>query len=949
MEQGYLIVQVIAAEGALPIENAKVRVFSLNNVLLYEQTTDVNGNTSKFALDAPDSKLQQSIETAKNAYTQYNVLVGAKGFTPILIEGVTITGGSESVLPVNLHPLCDGRTENCGYEYIQIPPPLCAEDTPPQLQHIEPASQPNVPYNSPADSPIYYSPQEWIEDGIEARKKDHYLPPINPVGSVARYDDEYFPLENFGFVDSMQNPELRIQNQSMSNNMTAGSELANMGNGLRVNDFSSPSNNNGQAINYNNAGMQNRPSAGNEPIVVDDTITTAIVPTAFVEERSQPISIAPRLGASPGAHPAQALGPIFLPEFVRVKLGLPTSNAPVVRVPFIDYIKNVTSSEIFDTWPRSSMLANIHVIVTFLLNRIYSEWYPSRGHNFDITSTTQHDQRFIYGRNIFANIDRLVDEVYNVFARRVGFANPYFTEYCNGTTATCRGLSQWGTVTLANRGYTPLRILQFYYHNDMRLEETNLFQSVVSSYPGTPLRIGSQGPDVLRIQNFLNRIRTNFPAIPTISPPNGSYQASTAASVRAFQQSQNMTADGVVGLNTWNRITRIYVAVIRLSELGGEAERVGLSPNPPTVIIRQGDRGVNVAHLQYILDMLSRYYANIPAIIRDSSFGANTRNAVLAFQRMVNINPDGVVGPVTWNRLYQAYRGMTHVPSLPPVPPPGIAPPAPGPQRPYPGVVQRVGARGENVRWIQESINIIRRVYPAIPALTEDGVFGSLTQNAVIRFQQTFALVPDGLVGPMTWAKLNDMRNQVTGGTAAPQPPTGGQPPQPPGANIPAYPGHLIQEGARGDSVRQIQEALNTVRRRFPQIRQLNVDGVFGPLTRASVIAFQAAMGLVQDGIIGPITWRALMEMAADFNAPMNFNGTLLTVGSRGEDVRLMQQLITDLSRQHASIPVLNADGVFGPITQGAVRDVQRTFGLNADGIIGPNTWGRIVSEWRRL
>jgi len=899
MEQGYLVVQAITAEGAIPVENAKVRIFSISNVLLYEQLTDINGNTERFVLDAPNKELQLAIETAPRAYTQYNVLVGARGFTPILIEGVTITGGSESVLPVNLHLLCDGRTENCGYEYINIPPPLCAEPTPPQLQHIEPSEAPDVPYNSPDDSPIYYAPQGWIEDGIEARSKDHYLPPINPVGSVARYDDEYYPLENYGFVG--------VERESVS-----GSD--------RV-----------------------RPPARSLQLYSDSDFENAQrVPGSLSDEDDDLVYAGGVVSAAASIDPARSLGPVFLPEFVRVKLGLPTSNAPVVRVPFIDYIKNVTSSEIFDNWPRSSMLANIHIIVTFLLNRIFAEWYPSRGHNFDITSTTQHDQRFIYGRNIFANIDRTVDEVYNTFARRVGFANPYFTEYCNGTTATCRGLSQWGTVTLANRGYTPIRILQFYYHNDMRLETTNLFQSVVSSYPGTALRIGSAGPDVLRIQNFLNRIRTNFPAIPTISTPNGSYQASTAAAVRAFQQSQNMTADGVVNLATWNRITRIYVAVIRLSELDGEAQRIGLSPNPPTYIVRQGDRGARVAHLQYLLDVFGRYFANLPTIIRDSNFGANTRNAVLAYQRMVGINADGVVGPITWSRMYQTYRGLSHIPGLPPISPPGTA--APGPQRPYPGTALRVGSRGEDVRWVQESINIIRRVYPTIPALTEDGSFGPLTLGAVQRFQQTFALVPDGIVGPMTWGKLVDMRNQVSGGTTMPQPPAGGG-----GAGVPQYPGTPIREGSQGQSVRQIQEAINVVRRRFPEIRALNVDGVFGPLTRASVISFQRAKGLTQDGIVGPITWRALMELAAEFNAPMNFNGTLLTVGSRGEDVRLMQQLLTDLSRQHMAIPALNADGIFGPLTQGAVRDFQRLFGLNADGIIGPITWARIVNEWRRL
>jgi len=700
MGKGFLVVQTVTAEGALPVAGASVRIWTNDNKLLFEVTTDANGNTERFELSAPPAEYQLSPQTAPYSFTEYTVEARAQGFIPIYIRGVQIFDGSESVLPINLHPLCEDRTHDCGYELIEVPPPTCAEPTGPQKQDEPPPPYEAVAQGDPyAPSPDYSSPQEWYYDELQT---------------------EIDGGAEDGYVE------------------TAGSAVE---------------------------------------VGTDD-------PPAPLAQFVQPLNKQPahpmgRLGVPPGGNFQTGLGPVFLPEFVRVKLGLPTSSAQVVRVPFIDYIKNVTSSEIFDHWPRNSMVANIHVIVTFLLNRIYSEWYPSRGYNFDITSTTQHDQRFIFGRNIFANISRTVDEFFNTFARRIGFANPYFTEYCNGTTATCRGLSQWGTVTLSNRGFTPLQILRYYYHNDMALETTDVFQGVASSYPGLPLTIGSQGPSVLRIQNFLNRIRTNFPAIPQINPADGVFRADTAAAVRAFQQAMNLRpVDGIVGPATWNLITQRYVAVIRLSELNGEAERIGLSPNPPTVIVRQGDRGVHVAHVQYILDVLSRYYSNIPSVIRDSNFGPNTRNAVIAFQRMQGITADGIVGPVTWNRLYAAYRGLSNIPQPPQPPPPGPGTPPPGNTRPYPGSPIREGARGENVRFIQESINLVRQVYTNLPALNEDGIFGPNTRNAVIAFQHQFALVPDGIVGPMTWAKLMEERAEVSGGVPVVPPPP--QPPVPP-------------------------------------------------------------------------------------------------------------------------------------------------------------------------
>ena len=195
---------------------------------------------------------------------------------------------------------------------------------------------------------------------------------------------------------------------------------------------------------------------------------------------------------------SRILRQVVIPNPITVHLGTPTSSASNVQVSFPDYVKNVASSEIYPTWPEAALRANIYAIITFALNRIYTEWYRNRGYSFDITNSTAYDQAFVYGRPIYSSISRIVDAIFNEYVRRQGQIAPYFTSFCNGTTATCQGLSQWGTVTLANQGYTPLQILRSYYPNDIEIVQTNIITNVISSYPGTPLRTGSTGLDVDR-------------------------------------------------------------------------------------------------------------------------------------------------------------------------------------------------------------------------------------------------------------------------------------------------------------------------------------------------------------------------------------------------------------------------------------------------------------------
>ncbi|MCL1944273.1 MAG: peptidoglycan-binding protein [Firmicutes bacterium] len=442
---------------------------------------------------------------------------------------------------------------------------------------------------------------------------------------------------------------------------------------------------------------------------------------------------------------------VVIPEYVVVHLGTPSNtSAQNVRVRFVDYIKNVTCSEIFPTWPRDAIIANIHCIVTFTLNRMYTQWYRVRGYDFDITNNTGYDQFYVHNREIFANISQLVDETFDVYAKRQGFNNPFFTEYCNGTTSTCNGLSQWGTVPLAEKGMTPLQILHYYYPDDLEL--TTAPSGVIDGFPGT-MRQGESGDVVARIQVYLNRIAANYPLIPKINPVDGSFGAQTVDAVKAFQKTFNLTQDGIIGRSTWNRINQIYSAVTKLSELQGEGERIGLSPNPPTTTIRQGNRGADTMHLQFLLNYIGEFFDEIIPPVQDSIFGDSTTDAVKAFQRHFGLTADGVVGAKTWRALYETYRELQGDIAPPPQNNKPSTPP-PTQNNPFPGYILRQGQSGANIRTLQNLLNHARTVFGAIPAITVDGVFGPATTQAVRTFQLYSGLVNDGLVGPQTWAAL---------------------------------------------------------------------------------------------------------------------------------------------------------------------------------------------------
>ena len=347
----------------------------------------------------------------------------------------------------------------------------------------------------------------------------------------------------------------------------------------------------------------------------------------------------------------------FVPERITVHLGSPSSNSENVTVSFADYVKNVASSEIYPTWDESALRANILAIVSFALNRVYTEFYRSRGYDFDITSSTAFDQFFVKGRSFFDNVSQLVDELFNDYLRRPGFVEPLAAKFCNGTTVTCEGLSQWGSQNLAQQGYNSDQIIRSYYGNVETVVNAPI-RGNTTSYPGTPLRIGSSGPNVVVVQTSLNRISQSYPAIPKIPTIDGIFGSRTEAAVRKFQEVFNLTPDGIVGSATWYAIVRLYTAVTQLSELRSQGQQFYAINWTPPGGLQPGDTGEKVRLLQYMLSVLSAYIPSIPPVTIDGIYGSATRAAVLAAQRRFRLPETGTVGQQTWDALYDQYSGI---------------------------------------------------------------------------------------------------------------------------------------------------------------------------------------------------------------------------------------------------------------------------------------------------
>ena len=394
--------------------------------------------------------------------------------------------------------------------------------------------------------------------------------------------------------------------------------------------------------------------------------------------------------------------------------------------------------------------------ISFALNRVFTEYYRTRGYDFDITNTTANDQFFVQGRDVFDNIREIAGELFNNYIRRAGNVDPLFAQYCNGTTVTCPGLSQWGTVELANQGLTPYEILTYYYGDDIELVRDAPIENNTASAPEVALSLGSANDDVRIAQIRLNRISSNYPSMPKIARTDGVFGTDTEAAVRRFQEIFNLTPDGIIGKSTWYRIQNVYIGVKRLNDLNSEGISLDEVTDQYPGVLQLGDSGNAVLNLQFFISYVSQFYETIPPVAIDGMFGEATRAAVEDVQRTFGLPVDGVVGELTWDRLYRAYRGIVDT-----VPREYVE----GYTIPYGGIPLRVGADSEDVRLLQQYLNYIAQTYTEIPQVNPTGYFGPRTEEAVIAFQNLAGIAPTGIVSAITWTAVTELYNVLYKGS----------------------------------------------------------------------------------------------------------------------------------------------------------------------------------------
>lgn len=586
-------------------------------------------------------------------------------------------------------------------------------------------------------------------------------------------------------------------------------------------------------------------------------------------------------------------------------------------------------------WPEQALRANIHAQISLALNRVYTEWYPSKGYNFNITNSTSYDQYYVHGREVFDVMRRITDDIFNTYVRRPGTIDPYYTEYCDGKSVTCNGMKQWGTVTLAQNGMNALQILQYYYGNNIEIVRTNRIQSIPESYPGTPLRIGSTGTSVRTIQRQLNRIARDYPSFGTVTV-DGVYGQNTADVVKKFQKQFGLTVDGVVGRNTWYKISYIYVAVKDLAELTSEGEANTGEPVDgvyPGTSLREGSTGAAVEQVQFWLSELSEFDSSIPSVNVDGIFGPATTAAVRAFQERYGLTVDGIVGRDTWNTLYNQYNSIEEDLDS-------------GGAGSYPGTPLRRGDRGESVRLVQFYLRVAATNYSTIPVIAVDGIFGGGTENAVRAFQQFFGLSVDGVVGQLTWNKLYEVYTDVTNDLMAPD--------QRPGT----YPGSPLRQGDTGKAVREVQYYLYLLSAYYDSIPAIAFDGVFGPATTEAVRAYQQLFGLTVDGVVGPATWNSIYAQyqrlrTADGPA-LSFQlyrwpGEVFSLGSESRWVVYLQFLLQFIGFFYETVQGADLTGLYDPETQAGVESFQRTFGLPVTGVVDETVWNAMVIVYLSL
>lgn len=517
----------------------------------------------------------------------------------------------------------------------------------------------------------------------------------------------------------------------------------------------------------------------------------------------------------------KCLNQVIIPKNITVHLGRPDRNAENLTVPFIYYLKNCASSEIYPTWPYEALKANILAQISLVLNRIHTAWYSSKGYDFDITNSSVFDQAFVKNRNIFDSIANIVDEIFNEYIQKSNEQSP-LAQYAQ--------LQQWGTLDLAQKGYASLDILKYYYGDSISIVECKTIEGIEVTYPNIPLCLGHNGSQIQQLQEQLNTIASNYTKIEPLFPVNGMFDEAMQRSVRAFQRQCNLVEDGVIEKKTYYKICYLYAAIQRLTELKsiGQINKF-YNGEWPGNVFREGSKGVEVQLLQYYIASIAVFYKEIPPVQMDAYFGVELEKAILAFQKKFGLIQDGIVGLKTWNRIYEVFFSFdtTMQRDLHPA---------------YPQTCIEIETSGEVVTSMQSALNMISSQYPAIPVVVNDGVFGSATESALRSFQRIFGLHIDGIIGPITWDTLFTTANKIDLGDQIIQ-------------GLPPFPGTVLRVHSTGNEVLFMQSRLKSISIYYTSIPTFRADSVYGKATQFACIAFQNLLGIPADGLIGKQTW----------------------------------------------------------------------------------------------
>ena len=569
------------------------------------------------------------------------------------------------------------------------------------------------------------------------------------------------------------------------------------------------------------------------------------------------------------------------------------------------------------SWPEEALRANIIAQVSLALNRIWTEWYPSRGYSFNITGSPGYDQAYVNGRTVFAVMERLTAELFNTFVQRSGDAEPYFTEYCDGKTVTCPGMKQWGTVDRAREGMNALQILRYYYGNRVQLVTTDNIAAIPSSYPGSPLRRGSTGTNVRILQKQLSRIARDYPSFgkPAVT---GTFDEATENSVKKFQKQFSLTADGVVGQRTWNTLYAAWVDA--QSDLGGTAW--------PGTALRRGAAGMEVRLVQFWLRLAADNYSALRTVTVDGSYGAATVSAVEAFQTLFGLTPDGVVGRSTWNKLREVGLAVANKIVAANV--------APGQFT----TTTRAGSSGTAVRAVQYYLRRLAAYYSDVPRVAVDGKFGAATTRAVKAWQSRAGLTVDGVVGRLTFQSLYDAAQALE--ASGPVVRT---------VSLPA-PAATLRLGDTGAAVLRLNRLLLFLSQWIPEINFTasdTPDSTFDLELETAVRSAQRYFGLTETGSVTAADWKVFRDaaeqlLAANPAGPSPKPGgvwpaSALAPGSAGPAVLQVQKWLNIIAAADQTADFVPETGLFDTETQAALESYQLTAGLETLGVVDADTW----------